>query len=180
MKTFKEYLQEMPEAIQGDYNTSVSEKLDFIDNEYISEFNFKKIDTISGFELYHSTETNTADNTYILLDKKIPVMYFTFDNDKFENKKVSVVLYIGISKKYRSKGIAKMIYQYFNKKGHSLVSDTDQYDGSRRLWKSLSQSNHVDYIDLENNKVIESNIKITNINDERYWDTNNNYRFLLI
>ena len=71
-------------------------------------------------------------------------------------------------------GIARTIYLYFVKKlKYNLMGDEEQYFGSRKLWKKLSQHEDaiVDIIDIYNNRIIEKNVTLHHGSED--WDFDN-------
>lgn len=91
----------------------------------------------------------------------------------------------------RGLGIAKTMYRFLIKNLNlTILGDTYQYFGARKLWTSLSKDTDimVDIIDLTNNNVVEYNVELYHGDydhqiDERIWAFNNkkeNIRLILV
>ena len=61
------------------------------------------------------------------------------------------------------------------------MGDSDQYEGARKLWCSLSKAPgySTSILNLGNYTVTESEVTLSDVNDPRVWDGNDDTRLLL-
>jgi hypothetical protein len=78
-----------------------------------------------------------------------------------------------VAEVFQMKGIAKELFHYFVKELKiTLLGDSVQYFGSRKLWSSISKSSHVivDIIDITHKKLIDENVEVYHGFDNWDWD----------
>lgn len=176
MITFKEYLEEMSQAMKGDYTGGAS-SIKPMPADYV--FNsFKKLDIIEiagkKFLLYQRTKDNLGNYVdYVMgyFDKNqnnffIPIFALSLVNQKGllpEYPKLNVVKSVYVRDENQKSGIAIMMYKYLvDKLGFDIMGDSQQYFGARKLWVKLSEDSRfmVDIVDIKNKEVIDYGVKV--------------------
>ena len=151
----------MARAIEGDYN--ISNGLKELDLEEMT--NYKCIDKIDKYNLFKldKSEHINYQQDYILgyfkdnKFNKVAKIYFNKIDEFYE------VDTIYVSPDMRGNGIASKLYTYFAKElNYKILGSDMQRFGARRLWSKLSKCEDlsVDILDVENNKIIDSSVKI--------------------
>lgn len=170
---------------------------------------YSKVDTINHkgkeYLLYKNNQLKGKDN-YILgyfettpIDTKLGkedwtefIVEFGITFSKGTKSKIFGDLYNvdGVGVKTKGIGFSKLMYKYFAKeKGITILGDSEQYFGARKLWSRLSKELDV-VVDLYNTNadfVIEENVVLHHGNynndfDERLWSFSkdkNNIRSIL-
>ena len=108
-----------------------------------NQFNFDKVKDSSsiiaqssGYTIYEDDSLNDTKRWFIVEDNKV-VGLFKFLNRKLIDKNYWVAAYVWVAPSHRGKGLAKAMYEMFIKKYGSIVSDFEQTEDSKRIWKSL-------------------------------------------
>ena len=91
----------------------------------------------------------------------------------------------GVGTTLKRAGISTYMYKYFVKKlKYTIIGDTEQYFGARRLWSRLSKEIDVivDIYDFKNDKVLEKNVILHHGNynndfDEKLWSYSKDKHF---
>lgn len=145
--TFKEFiLNESPIAYNGDYKgnrTVFGDISKTVLDKYYKEITLikaknLKLDDVKVFII--DTETKAVigrfeDNTFIVLGELYPSKYK--DINKFGYKNVLQTSEVGVKKEYRGAGIGTSLYLSLINAGYTLISDYNQFDGARNLWRGL-------------------------------------------
>ena len=163
----------MARAIKGDYK--IPNGLRELNLEQMENYNF--IDNFIGYELFkldNKPECRNYQQDYILgyykddIFKKIAKIYFNKIDEFYE------VDTIYVSSDMRGRGIASKLYTYFVKElNYKILGSDMQRFGARRLWSKLSKCEDlsVDILDVENNKIIYSSVKIHHGLEDSDFDT---------
>jgi len=171
---------------------------------------YSKIDTIKHkgkeYLLYKNNQLKDKDNYILgsfktsLIDTKagkeewselIVEFGITFSKG-IKSKKFGQLYNVdGVGVKTTNAGFSKMMYKYFCKKmGITILGDSEQYFGARKLWSRLSKELDVivHIIDIKTDSIIEENVVLHHGNynhdfDERLWShskNKDNIRSLLV
>lgn len=79
-----------------------------------------------------------------------------------------------VDKDFQGVGVARKIYKWLvNEQGFTVMGDSRQYFGARKLWARLSEELDVivDLVDIKRGKVLETNVKLHHGNQETDFDT---------
>ena len=177
----KEFTTESPMAILGDWT-----KKDDLGSKSILllDIQWDKKDKIGKYELWKHKKSNSwILGEYIETNEfNKPRFNIVFSIDftnmknlgyKFNYKKLYNVSEVGVDNKYRGNGIATNMYKYFVKvQGYSIISDTHQYFGARKVWSRLSNELDilVDIIDTENNVIVKEDVILHHGNQDGDFD----------
>jgi hypothetical protein len=218
MKTIKEKLEtlelneDMPIAMLEDWVYGVSEFLGTIGLHAIekswkllhkfdgSEFGLdcnlelrqltNNIDFVLGFETIVDDYTNEPMERFVVVMRLDCLRLGTVER-YFGVKKLIKVNQVAVLEKYRENGIVSSVYKFLvNELGYTMISDSVQYNGARKLWSRLSNEVEqvtVDVVDLDANKIVKSNAQLNHgMNPDQYnrefWSedkSKENIRFLL-
>lgn len=190
--TFFKHLKEQVQAKKGDWVGSV-EMLNHI-SELVINIQYKNIDKIKFKNVeYTLLENNDIKYNYILgnyenievdtkqgiVSKKVfqPVFAITFQH--FKTSKIYGKLYnvSGVGVLYKGSGLSTFMYKYFIKKmKYTILGDSEQYFGARKLWSVLSKEVdvQVDLYNIQTDNIIEENVTLyhgdyNNEFDKRLW-----------
>lgn len=108
-----------------------------------NQFNFDKVKDSASiiaksgpYTIYEDGSLPDVKRWFIIEDDKV-VGLFKFLNRTLIDKKYWVAAYIWVDQSQRGKGLATAMYEMFIKKYGSIVSDFEQTEDSKRLWRSL-------------------------------------------
>lgn len=191
MKSFKDLVNEQAQAKKGNWAGGVNMTPSY--GEFaISTFN--KIDDLkiggNDYELYLTDDDalffilgkfkEEVENTKLGKNKikKFHVIFgITFS--KYKKSKIYGDLYNvdGVGTKSKKTGLSTFMYKYFVKNmGFTILGDSEQYFGARKLWTKLSKELDVtvDLYDLKNDAILEKNVILHHGNynndfDKRLW-----------
>lgn len=176
--TFKEFLNEMPNAVNGDaFNIDLKAKLEHISTEEMKKMTH--VGQILGiqkmlFDIYVD-KTNTFKAVANFKDGSA-YLYATASLKPFrelKNKKAFQVYSIkNMGSEQGGKGLGTQMYEFLIlKMGYTVVSDESQYDGARKAYKRLSDNSKIklQLFDTYENKIVNDNLKIKNANDTNVW-----------
>jgi muconolactone delta-isomerase len=107
---------------QNNYN-KIKDKATFISN-------------LGDYSVVESHEGSDTKRWFILQDDKV-IGLFKFHNQTMIHTKYWVASYVWVDLSARGKGLAKAIYQLFIEKNKAVVSDFEQTEDSKRIWRSL-------------------------------------------
>lgn len=96
----------------------------------------KVIAQSGNFKVLENQESSDTLRWFLVQDEQV-VGLFKFQNRQLINSKYWVASYVWLDSSQRGKGLAKAIYQMFIKEHGSIVSDFEQTEDSKRIWKSL-------------------------------------------
>lgn len=177
----KMFINESPVAVLGDWT-----KKDDLGSKSILVLGIQwtKKDKIGRYELWkHRSSNSWILGEYIETnepDKPRFNIVFSIDFSNKKNigyklnyKKLYNVDEVGVDKKYRGDGIATNMYKYFIKvQGYSIISDTHQYFGARKVWSRLSKELDilVDIIDTKNNILVKEDVILHHGNQDEEFD----------
>jgi len=177
----KMFINESPVAIPNDWA-----KKDYLGSisTLVLGIQWNKMDNVNGLELYKHKSSNSWILGYIGEvigeEKKRLIIIFSIDFNnkknigyKFGYKKLYNVSEVGVDKNYRGKGIATNMYKYFIKnQKYTIISDTHQYFGARKVWSKLSKELDilVDIIDTKNNILVKEDVILHHGNQDEEFD----------
>jgi len=191
---FTKFITEFAQAKKNDWKDA-SNMLGSISKTVIG-LQYKKIDTVSVKGKTYELLLNTKDKQhlyYILgafvsksietkagkeLEERFEIEFgITFS--KANKSKTYGQLYNvdGVGVKQQGKGFSKIMYKYFTKKlKYTILGDSEQYFGARKLWARLSKELdvQVDLYNVKTDEVIEKNVILHHGNynndfDEKLW-----------
>lgn len=96
----------------------------------------KVIAQSGNFKVLENQESSDTLRWFLVQDEKV-VGLFKFQHRKLINTLYWVASYVWLDSSQRGKGLAKAMYEMFIKKYGSIVSDFEQTDDSKRIWRSL-------------------------------------------
>jgi hypothetical protein len=166
---FKQYLNEMSIAAHGDWRGTDS-FFSTISLPIIKKW--KKIGSIGNFEVrkFESTKTSYVAGFFSEIDGKNRfrvVIRMELERDTETESmfsqygQIHVVTGVITDLDYRGQGIGKALYSYIvNKEKLSLLGDSTQYFGARKLWAAISKDSTivVDILDIASGQVLEKNV----------------------
>jgi hypothetical protein len=182
---FRNFLNESPVAILGDWNGFKSKDLRIGKKGIELDWTLKdKIKDKEG----HILEIYCCENKYILgswgiednerekpvfvvmvqlqILKRTDLKQMNFSNPIQMSK-------VETSKGFKDRGLAKLLYSWFIFNNYTLISDMVQFDGARKLYDSLSRENNIiaDIIDDQNKNVLKHNVRVDSGLED--WDFDN-------
>ena len=186
IQSFTEWVNEMSIVVLGDRKTIM--KSSNIGKLGISKY-WKKLDSFKykkyDIEIYKSKShkyilgvwglTNDDKEVFIIITEVSPIK--RNDLKQLGYKKAIQMKSLETSEDFRDQGFAKLLYKWFISNGYSIVADMVQFDGTRRLYASLSEHKDIkaDIVDVTEHKEIESDTIISQDKfedwdfDERVW-----------
>lgn len=172
MKPFKQFLDEMSIAAHGDWKGVGS----FFSTLSIPVMkNWKQVGSIGDLEirqLVNGDKISYVVGFFTEIESKTRlrvIIRMELDRDKEteslfkQYKHIYTVTGVITDLEYRGQGFRKALYQHIvNKDKLSLLGDSTQYFGARKLWSSISSQSTiiVDLLDIANGDIIEKNIKL--------------------
>jgi len=199
MKTFKEFIAEQAQAVEGDWvgsdpkkptlRADASSKREFLKAFKLVE---KVFLTTQGktLSLYkHKTEPKFRLGYWIHRDKAIKggvetihkfvnIVYLDASRDKkvqyqFDRKYVVNIDLVIVDKDFRNNSLAIVLYNYLAQvEGYNILGDKTQYFGARALWSRLSKSNDivVDIVDIDTGEYVDRNVVLHQGNYDKDFD----------
>lgn len=108
-----------------------------------NQFNFDKVKDSSqliaqsgNYTIYEDNSLNDVKRWFVVENDKV-VGVFKFLNRTLISTKYWVAAYVWLDPSQRGKGLAKAMYEMFIKKYGNVVSDFEQTEDSKRIWRSL-------------------------------------------
>jgi hypothetical protein len=179
---FKQYLEEMSIAAHGDWRGTDS-FFSTISLPIIKKW--KKVGSIGQLEVrkFESTKLSYVAGYFSQIDDKQRfrvVIRMELERDSETEsmfpKYGSIHTVIGVitDEDYRGQGIGKALYSYIvNKENISLLGDSTQYFGARKLWASISKESTivVDLLDVANGRILDTNVVLNHGDLDSQFDT---------
>lgn len=91
----------------------------------------------SGNYTIYEDDSESGSKRWFIVDHDNMVGLFKFQNKTLIDKKYWVASYVWLDSSQRGKGLAKAMYEMFIKKYGAVVSDFEQTEDSKRIWRSL-------------------------------------------
>lgn len=172
----------MPEAKNGDWNYNIKSQNNFSKKynllvQELSKFKFAK--SIGKYELYvHQRPSEITlvlgffirDDFIVLCEGKLRKID-TILKKSYQMYSIKTFL---LSK--RCQGLATELYLYcLNELNLTIISDSAQYDGARKIYKTLIDRHFVHGAIINDQMIIEKNLKIKNIFDKDIWFFRDDY-----
>ena len=144
--------------------------------EFVSDIKIPKLNR--SFHLYRTKGSDLVTYRFGEWDKNdefASIASFTLEKvpDFLYYKNVWNSNYELVSDLYQYNGIAKELFIFLSEKLKiTILGDSIQYFGSRKLWSKLSKIPHVivDIVDIKHNKVIEHDVEIYHGLENEHWD----------
>ena len=166
----------MPEAKTGDWNYNIKSQKNFskkynLPVQDLSKFKLAK--GIGKYELYvHQRPSEIIlvlgffiSNDFIVLCEGKLRNIRTILKDTYQMYSIKTFL---LSK--RCQGLATELYLYcLNELDLTIISDSAQYDGARKIYKVLIDRHSIFGAIINDQMIVEKNIKIRNISDPSIW-----------
>ena len=178
MKTFKEFLLEMPKHYPGNITYQKDNKFTPISLRNIQDYTVLHDD---GEFVYMVDPHNTTGFVFPLSDLDtttlvIPAMRVSLRDSGVKNYKQA--FYLRIRETYSKKNITSTWYNYYVKMFGGIVSDNEHLEGGKALWKSFIRNNEDVYlVDTDTNRIILIN---KDWRDDMIWSTNDSKKNIVI
>lgn len=91
----------------------------------------------SGNYTIYEDDSESSIKRWFIVDHENMVGLFKFQHNTLIDKKYWVASYVWLDASQRGRGLAKAMYEMFIKKYGAVVSDFEQTEDSKRIWKSL-------------------------------------------
>jgi hypothetical protein len=185
MKTFIEFLAEMPYHTQGTYNPKVEMELLYSKRTLDRDFDvISSFSTVRGEFIYAKRKITTSGTTYVVLvpgGDKFKLICFvkfkihpTIDVKNFKNP--IQVDSAKMDDEYQGAGIVTALYALIVKSGHTVISDATQFTPGKELWKKIARESaklglKVYVVDGDRHQTYDGE----NIDDKFIWSTDIDY-----
>lgn len=165
MKTFKQYLNEMPIAGLGDWKGS--NKFQSSISKTVVDLYWRKVGKIQEFEVRElsnrdSFVVGSFNDTEFRVAAQIELRRESEIGNDLKMPNLFSVEGVITDLNLRGRGIGKELYQFLLSRGYIILGDSVQYFGARKLWAKISRDSRliVDVVDIMSSRVVMTDVEL--------------------